>query len=88
MPYGVTKLELERAVLIANGLTYQEIADKLYISKETVKSSMRSIRNKVLCEPHGGQTIPAIMELIRRKLLVWDRDRTKIIINPYMWPKE
>ena len=44
---SLTPTEVRVATMIKNGLTSQEIADKLYISLHTVKTHRRNIRKKL-----------------------------------------
>ncbi|RKR79985.1 regulatory LuxR family protein [Mucilaginibacter gracilis] len=45
--YGLTHKEAEVTLLIAQGKTYEEIADVLFISKRTVESRAQSVYRKV-----------------------------------------
>ena len=45
--YGLTKRELEVLILIANGATNREIAEKLFVSEGTVKNHVSNILNRL-----------------------------------------
>lgn len=44
---GLSPREHEVLDLVAKGLTYAQIGERLFIAHETVKSHMRSVRNKL-----------------------------------------
>ncbi|MFN2439679.1 MAG: response regulator transcription factor, partial [Chitinophagaceae bacterium] len=43
----LTKRELEVLALIAEGLNYKEVAEKLYVSPETVRKHLSNIYSKL-----------------------------------------
>lgn len=46
-PYGLTPAEMRVVALLSDGLTNQEIGDRLGLSPETVKTHLRHARDKV-----------------------------------------
>lgn len=46
---GLTKRESEVAVLAAQGLSNQEIADRLFLTRETVKNYVKAALSKTGC---------------------------------------
>lgn len=45
---GLTKREKEILPLLSNGLRYKEIAEKLFISQETVRTHVRNLYRKLM----------------------------------------
>lgn len=81
---GPTQLELRRAALLARGMTRREIAEVETVSIETVKSTIRRLRLKFVV----NSSLQLVIELQRRKLLVWDRGREELIVNPSLFADE
>ena len=86
---GVTPLtreDLERAVLVGNGFKFAKVAEARGVTTDTIKSTFKALRQKLsITMVVGHQSWPVIWELMRRKHLVWNNDRTYLIINKTMW---
>jgi len=52
--FKLSNRELEVVVLLAQGLSNKEIADKLFISEHTVKDHMKNIMRKMGVDSRGG----------------------------------
>ena len=63
-PAGLTQREVEVLQLVAEGLTNQQIADRLVISRRTVHAHLRSIFSKVEVTTRTA----AVLEANRLKL--------------------
>ena len=80
-PVTISTVDLRRAALLANELSYQEIADQETISTETVRSTMKRLRVKLGKRTGAG----VVIELQRLRLLVWDRDREYLEPNKELY---
>ena len=78
---GLTRLDMERAALLANGLSRKDIAEFQHVSLNTVKTMLKHLYAKV----GAHSALQLIMELQRRKLLVWDKEREHLIVNPVLF---
>ena len=56
MPGNLSARERELVTLVAQGLTDNEIAQRLYISIRTVRSHLDRIRDKTGCRRRAGLT--------------------------------
>lgn len=63
--YDLSKREKEVLNLLANGCNYQEIADELFISVDTVRHHIRNIYKKL----HVHSQSEAVAKAIRKKLI-------------------
>ena len=79
MKYDIqpTALEVRRAALATQGLSNKAIAEVETVSVETVKSTFMRLRQKTSTK----NMLTLVVELNRRKLLVWDRDRKKLVVG-------
>ena len=80
-PVTISTVDLRRAALLANELSYQEIAEQETISTETMKSTMKRLRAKLGKRTGAG----VVIELQRLRLLVWDRDREYLEPNKELY---
>ena len=78
---GLTRLDMERAALLANGLSRQDIANLQQVSLNSVKTMLKHVYIKV----GAHSALQLVMELQRRKILVWDREREQLIVNPVLF---
>ncbi|MGM0370848.1 MAG: response regulator [Bacillota bacterium] len=57
----LTKRQLEVVELLVEGLTYQEIADELYLTERTIKYHMKKIKEKL-----GKKTRREVMKYVKK----------------------
>ena len=76
-PVVISTVDLRRAALLANEMSYTNIAEIEVVSVHTVKSTMKRLRAKLGKRTGAG----VVIELQRMRLLVWDRDREYLIPN-------
>ena len=88
--------ELEVAALAALGWGNKRIAGRLFLSEEAVKSRLKSLYRKLNFGGGANARTGSVVELIRLRLLVWDRDWVTLVPNKEMsynreglgWPRE
>ena len=92
----ISQGELEVAALAALGWGNKRIGGRLFLSDEAVKSRLRSLYRKLGAGGGANARTGAVVELIRLRLLVWDRERRGLVPNKEMsynreglgWPRE
>ena len=77
----LTRLNMEHAAMLANGLSREDIAEVQHVSLNTVKTMLKHLYAKV----GAHSALQLIMELQRRKLLVWDREREHLVVNSILF---
>ena len=57
--FGLTKREAETALLVAQGLTNEEIAERMFVSRHTVRHHIESIMSKLELTGKGRGAVAA-----------------------------
>ena len=92
----ISQGELEVAALAALGWGNKRIGGRLFLSDEAVKSRLRSLYRKLGFSGGANSRTGAVGELMRLRLLVWDREWRQLVPNKEMsynlegagWPRE
>ena len=82
---GPTQLQLRRAAMIARGMSRSQVADAEGVSVDSIKKTIHWLAVRMEVKTVVGQSMPLILELARRKWLVWDRDRQFLTVNRDMF---
>lgn len=72
------------AALAALGWGNKRIAGYLHLSDEAVKSRLRSLYRKLGMGGGANARTGAVVELMRTRLLVWDREWRRLVPNKEM----